>query len=170
MKKRFFHRINHQIRARQVRVIDEDGKQIGVMDLSEALKQAHQAGLDLVEIAPKADPPVCKLIDYAKFKYLEAKKLKKSKAKVRDLKEIRLTPFIGQNDLIRLADKAAEFLTEGHKVKVVVKFTGRTINYKSFGHQTLDKVIDYLKDKATVEQPAKLVGRRLIATLAPKKK
>ena len=170
MKKRFFHRINHQIKADQVRVIDDQGKQIGVMSLSDALKLAHQKGVDLVEIAPHTKPPVAKLIDYAKFKYLEAKKHKKSKAKTKDIKEIRLTPFIGQNDLDRLCQKAATFLNQGHKVKVVVKFTGRTINYKDFGHKTLQKVFDKLNDLATIEQPAKLVGRRLIATLASKRK
>ncbi|NOY15074.1 MAG: translation initiation factor IF-3 [bacterium] len=170
MNKRLYHRINHQIKANQVRVIDAEGKQIGILSLPEALKLAQQQNVDLVEITSKAKPPVCKLIDYAKFKYLEAKKHKKSKVKSKDLKEIRLTPFIGQNDLNRLCQRAAEFMEEGHKVKVVVKFTGRTINYKDFGHKTLQKVLENLQDTAVVEQPAKLIGRRLITTLGPKKK
>ncbi len=168
--KKLGYRINHQIQAPEVRLIDEQGKQIGIFSLSEALKKAHQNNLDLVEIAPKAKPPVVKLIDYAKFKYLEEKKRKKEKQKNKSLKELRLTPFIGENDLNRLIQKAADFLQQGHKVKVVVKFTGRTLNYQDFGRQALDKVIKQLEEFAFVEQPAKMVGRRLVVTLGVKKK
>ncbi len=168
--KKLSYRINHQIRASQVRLIDASGKQIGVFPLNEALKKAHESDLDLVEIAPKANPPVVKLIDYAKFKYLEEKKRKKEKQKTKALKELRLTPFIGENDLNRLIQKASDFLKQGHKVKVVVKFTGRTLNYQDFGRQALDKVINQLGEVAFVEQPPKMIGRRLIVTLGVKKK
>ncbi len=168
-RQRVFYRVNYRIQAPQVRVIAEDGSQVGVMPVNQALALARQKQTDLVEVAPKAKPPVCKLIDFSKFKYLEAKKQKKSKTKSKDVKEVRLTPFTGDNDLVRLSTRAADFLDQGHKVKVVVKFTGRTINYKDFGNKILDKFLEILDNKAIIEQPAKLVGKRLITTLTANK-
>ncbi len=171
MAKRKFYRINHYIQADQVRVVDEAGKQIGVLSLGEALKKANQVGLDLIEVAPKAKPPVCKIIDFKKFKYLESKKQKeeRKKAKKGEIKEIRFRPFIAKKDLeFRLA-RAEEFLKEGHKLKVTVRFFGREITRKQFGYDLLKKIIGQLSSLSAIEQEPKFFGRQLTMTLSPLK-
>lgn len=170
MSKKFY-RINHYIQAQEVRVVDEKGKQVGVMALSQALKQAQKKGLDLVEVAPQAQPPVCKIIDFKKFKFLEAKKRKEERKKTKKvgLKEVRLTPFIAENDFNFRLERAKEFLKEGDRVKIVVRFKGRQMAKKDFGYRVLEKALERLKDIASVEFEPKFIGRRLEASLKPLK-
>lgn len=169
--KRVFYRINHYIQADQVRVVDEKGKQVGVMPLNQALKEAQEKKLDLVEVAPRAKPPVCKIIDFKKFKFLEAKKQKaeKKKAKKVELKEFRLTPFIGESDFNFRLERAEEFLKEGDRVKISVFFRGRQMTKKDFGYKLLKKVGERLKSISRVEIEPKFVGRRLEMVFAPSK-
>ena len=166
------YRINHQIQAKEVRLLREDGTQIGVVPLSEALSQAAAAGVDAVEVAPQATPPVVKLIDYKKLLYQLAKKERKEKAAAKkvDLKEIRLTPFMAQNDLATKLNRGREFLTDGHKLRVTVKFVGRQLTRKEFGPIMFDKAPQALSDISAVDQPPKWIGRQYIATLTPIKK
>lgn len=169
-----FYSINQYIRADSVRVIDENGKQIGVLPLGTALNQAQQKGLDLVEVAPKTQPPVCKIINFKKFKFLEAKKRQqeKKKSKKSELKEIRLSPFMAQNDFDYKIKRGREFLKQGHKLKISLLFRGRQITKKNFGYEIFDKAIEQLKHMAKVEFKPKMTGRRLEMTLSaikPKK-
>jgi len=166
-----FYRINQYIQAKEVRVIDESGKQVGIMPLGAALQKAREAGVDLVEVAAMAQPPVCKLIDFKKFKYLEAKKEREEKKgqKGGGLKEIRLSPFIAQNDLNTRLERIKEFLKEGNKVKVIVRFSGREITKKDFGYKVINRVIESLGDLAEKENEPKFQGRELFLILAPKK-
>ncbi|HJZ05110.1 translation initiation factor IF-3 [Candidatus Amesbacteria bacterium RIFCSPHIGHO2_01_FULL_48_32] len=165
-------KINHQIKASQVRLLREDGTQIGVVPLTEALSQAQSAGVDAVEIAPNAVPPVVKIIDYKKYLYQLAKKDQAAKAaqKKVDLKEIRLTPFMAENDFSIKIDRAREFLTEGHKLRLTIKFVGRQLTHKEFGPQMLDKALLALADLATIDQAGKWMGKQYIATFTPIKK
>jgi translation initiation factor IF-3 len=171
LAKRKFYRINHYIKAQKVRVVDEVGKQVGVLLLGEALKKAGEAGLDLVEVAPNASPPVCKIIDFKKFKYLESKKQKeeRKKAKKGEIKEIRFRPFIAKKDLEFRFGRAEKFLKEGHKLKVTVRFFGREITRKQFGYDLLKKFVDRLSYLSTIEQEPKFFGRQLTMTLSPVK-
>lgn len=169
-KKRRFYRVNHYIQAREVRVIDETGKQIGVMPLEKAIFQAQNKGLDLVEVASKTVPPVAKIVDFKKFKYLEKKKRTAKKAKKSELKEIRLNPFIAENDLKNRLERAKRFLGEKNQVKVVIFFRGRQIAKKDFGYRLVDKITEKLKDCAQVIEEPKFLGRRLIMTLTPNEK
>lgn len=166
-----FYRLNQYIQAKEVRVVDEKGKQIGVMPLNQALKQAQKKELDLVEVAPKAQPPVCKIIDFRKFKFLESKRRQAEKKKVKkvELKEIRLTPFIAENDFNFRLGRAEEFLKEGNRVKVVVRFRGREMTKKEFGYELLKKAIERLKSFSKIAVEPKFVGRQLEMTLAPLK-
>jgi len=165
-------RINRQISASEIRLLRDDGTQIGVLPLSEALSQAQKEHLDLVEIAPLAKPPVVKLIDYKKFLYQLAKKEREAKASAKkvDLKEIRLTPFMAENDFQTRIDRAKEFLGEGHKVKITVKFVGRQLTHKEFGDQMMTRVYATLIDLAGVDQPARWMGKLYQSTLTPIKK
>ena len=167
-----FYKINHQIQAKQVRLLREDNTQIGIVPLAEALTQAAAAQVDAVEIAPQAEPPVVKLIDYKKFLYQLAKKEQAAKASAKkvDLKEIRLTPFMAQNDFSIKIGRAQGFLTDGHKVRITVKFVGRQLTHKEFGPQMLDRAVTALEELAVIDQPGKWVGRQFIATLTPTKK
>lgn len=167
-----FYKINQYISASEVRLIDEDAKQIGVMGLDEARRLSHETGLDLVEIAPLAKPPVVKLIDFSKFKYQESKKLKAEKRGIKggETKEIQMTPFISQNDYETAVNKAKRFLATGNKVKLSIKFQGRQIQRQEFGHQLVDKFKTELKDEAAPEGEAKLMGKRLLITFGPAKK
>lgn len=170
-KKRKFYRLNHYIQADQVRVVDEKGKQIGVMLLGEALKQAREKGLDLVEVAPKAQPPVCKIIDFKKFKYLESKRAKEERKKTKkvEIKEIRLTPFMADGDFGYRMKRASEFLKEGHRVKLVVSFKGRQMGKKEFGYQILKKSVEELDSESKTDGDPRFIGRRLMLALAPDK-
>ena len=167
-----FWRINYGITALTVRLLDEKGKQIGVFSKQEASRRAKEAGLDLVEIAPLAKPPVCKIIDFKKFKYIESKKERESKKKSRsiDLKQIMLSPFIGKHDLETKENKAREFLKDGDRVKIIVRFHGRQFSKKSFGVDLINKVIQDLGDVATVEREPKFEGPHLAVQLIPVKK
>lgn len=166
------YRINHQITAIEVRLLHEDGTQIGVVSKEDALSQAKAAGVDAVEIAPMAVPPVVKLIDYKKLLYQLAKKERQDKASQKkvDLKEIRLTPFMAQNDFQVKIDRGREFLTDGHKLRVTVKFVGRQLTHKEFGPQMMNRAAATLADLAAVDQPGKWIGRQYLATLTPIKK
>jgi len=163
-----FYRLNQYIQAPQIRVVDDKAKQIGVMKKEEALKMAQERGLDLVEVAPTAQPPVVKLIDFKKFKYLEEKKRRQEKksAKGGEIKEIWLTPFIAKGDFDFRLKKGQEFLKEGDKVKVTVRFVGRQITRKEFGQEILRKFTAELKNWSTAEHEPRWAGRNLFVTLA----
>lgn len=164
-----FYRINQFIQAETVRLVGSDNKQIGVVTKTEALRKAFENGVDLVEVVPKAIPPICKLIDFKKFKYLESKKEKEGRKKNKggELKEIRLSPFIGEHDLETQIRKAREFLENNNRVRIAVKFTGRQMTKTVFGHQLLAKVTELLKDKAKVERASKMEGRQMVMIIAP---
>ena len=166
------YRINHQINATEVRLLDETGKQIDVLPIAEARRQAQDTGLDLVEIAPMAKPPVVKLISFSKFRYQESKKLKAEKkgAKGGEMKEIQMTPFIGASDYETRVKRALKFLSSGNKIKLSIKFQGRQIAHKEFGYNLVEKFKNDLKEVAIPEGEAKLMGKRLMFTLSPSKK
>ncbi len=163
--------INEQIRDREVRLIGEDGEQLGIMSAKDAMKLAQEANLDLVKIAPTAKPPVCKIVDYGKYRYELARKEKeaKKKQKVTDVKEIRLSPNIDENDLTTKANQARKFITKGDKVKVALRFRGREMAHMSAGREILDSFSKLLEDIAVIEKPAKMEGRSMIMFLTEKK-
>lgn len=164
-----FYRLNQYIQAPQIRVVDERAKQLGVMKREEALKMAQEKGLDLVEVAPAAKPPVVKLIDFKKFRYLEAKKRQQEKKAIKggELKEIRLTPFIAKNDFEFRIKRTREFLKEGNKVKVVVRFVGRQITRKEFGKKLIEDFIKAMENWGKPEHEPRWAGRNFFITLAP---
>jgi translation initiation factor IF-3 len=170
--KRKYWLINNRIRAPKVRVLDGDDKQIGVMDTIKALAKAKEAGLDLVEIAPKARPPVVKIIDFGKFRYREEKKLKKSKKKSKsgELKEVRFSPFIAGGDFGTRIERIKEFLEENNKVRLVVKFKGRQMGSKKFGYDVLEKIVDNFRDEVVIDMKPKFLGRHLSMVISPTKK
>ncbi len=163
--------INEQIRDKEIRVIGEEGEQLGIMSAKDALKLAKEANLDLVKIAPTAKPPVCKIIDYGKYRYEIARKEKeaKKKQKVTDVKEIRLSPNIDANDLNTKANQARKFITKGDKVKVALRFRGREMAHMTSSKQILDDFYSKLEDVAAVEKPAKSEGRNMIMFLTEKR-
>lgn len=162
-------RTNEQIRAPKVRVIGSDGKQLGVIDTIKALALAKKEGLDLVEIAPHAKPPVTRVVDIGKFKYEEEKKQKaqKKKTKTSELKEIRFSPFIGEADYNTRLIRIKEFLENKNKVKVVVKFKGRQMGSKQFGYKLFKRLLDTLGDRVGVDMNPKFLGRHLIMIISP---
>ena len=163
--------INEQIRDKEVRVIGENGDQLGIMSAKEALKLAQEAELDLVKIAPTAKPPVCKIIDYGKYRYEQARKEKEAKKKQKtvDVKEVRLSPNIDKNDLNTKVNNAKKFIQKGDKVKVTLRFRGREMAHMQTSKHILDDFADMLKDVATVEKPAKLEGRSISMVLTEKR-
>ena len=163
------HRINHFIRAPQVRLVG-DNVTVGVYPTNEALKMAQAQSLDLVEISPNADPPVCKIIDYNKFLYDKKKKEKemKANAKVSEVKEIRFTPNTDEHDFNFKAKHAENFLKEGNKVKAYVQFKGRAIQFQDRGQLLLLKFAERLTDIGVLESMPKMEGKRMIAVFAPK--
>ena len=163
-----FYRTNERIHARELRVIGADGTQISVMSREEALRMAREQGLDLVEIAPTATPPVAKIIDFKKFLYQEEKKKReeKRKAKVSETKEVRLGPFMSDNDLQVMIKRGRDFLQNGDKVRFVVKFKGRQITRSEFGKGVLEKVIAALSDVSKVDRDPHFEGRQMIAMLS----
>jgi len=165
-----FYRKNNQIRAQEVRLIDNEDKQIGIMSLSDAFKLAQEKELDLVEIAPSAKPPVVKIIDFSKFIYYLNKKKKEEKknTKTSQTKQIRFGPFIGEHDLDIKLKKARGFLDDGDKVKFAVKFAGRQITKKELGEQVLNKVLQSLDDVAKAEKEMRMEGRQLVVILTKK--
>ena len=162
--------INEEIRDKEVRVIDADGTQLGVMPTAQALELAEQRKLDLVNVAPTAKPPVCKILDYGKYRYEMHKREKEAKKKQRivQVKEIRLSTFIEEHDLMVKANNAVKFLKDGDKVKVSLRFRGREKGYVNIGEEVMKKFQDVTADIATVEKKPKLEGRSLIMVLAPK--
>lgn len=163
--------INEQIRDKEVRLVSEDGEQLGVMSSRDALKMAMDAELDLVKIAPMAKPPVCKIIDYGKYKYELARKDKEAKKKQKtvEVKEIRLSPNIDTNDLNTKVSNARKFITKGNKVKVTLRFRGREMAHVHQSRHILDDFAKQLEDIATTEKPAKLEGRNMSMVLTEKR-
>ena len=155
--------INGQIRDKEVRVIGENGEQLGIMSSREAMKLAQEAELDLVKIAPKAQPPVCKIIDYGKYRYELARKEKEAKKKQKtvEVKEVRLSPNIETNDLNTKVNNAKKFISKGNKVKVTLRFRGREMAHMQQSKHILDDFAKLLEDVAVVEKPAKLEGRSM---------
>lgn len=163
--------INEQIRDREVRLIGEDGQQLGIMSAREAYKRAQEAELDLVKIAPTAKPPVCKIIDYGKYRYELARKEKEArkKQKVVELKEVRLTPNIDSNDLNTKINAARKFLAKGNKVKITLRFRGREMAHMQTSKHILDDIAKELEEVAVVEKAPKVEGRSISMVLAEKK-
>ena len=163
--------INEQIRDREVRLIGEEGEQLGVMSSREAQKLADEAGLDLVKIAPTAKPPVCKIVDYGKYRYEQARKEKEARKKQKtiEIKEIRLSPNIDTNDLNTKINAAKKFLTKGDKVKVTLRFRGREMAHMNANKHILDDFAEALTEIAVVEKPAKVEGRSMTMVLAEKR-
>lgn len=163
--------INEQIRDKEVRVIGEDGEQLGIMSAKDAQKLAQDAELDLVKIAPNATPPVCRIVDYGKFRYEQMRKEKEAKKKQKtiDIKEIRFSPNIDKNDLNTKVNQARKFLTKGDKVKVSVRFRGRELAHMEIGKEILDNFAEELADVAVIEKPAKAEGRSMVMFLAEKR-
>lgn len=166
-----YYRINQRITAPQIRVLDANGQQIGVLTRQEALNLAQTQQLDLVEVAPMAKPPVAKIINFKKFLYQQEKKKKeeKRKAKISQTKEVRLGPFMSENDLQVMVRRGREFLENGDKLKLVVKFRGRQITRTEFGHQIIRKAIEALSDISKVDREPRLEGRQITGVLSPEK-
>lgn len=160
-------RVNERIRAREVRVIGSGGEQLGVMAPEEAMRRAEEEGLDLVEVAPNSSPPVCRIMDYGRYKYEQKKKAGKSKGHAATLKEIKLRPRTDEHDLDFKVRNAKRFLIEGDKVKVTIMFRGREIVHSGLGNQQLDRVKEMLGGIATVENPPRMEGRFLSMILVP---
>ena len=163
--------MNEQIRDKEIRLVGEDGEQLGIMSAKDALKMAKEANLDLVKIAPTAKPPVCKIVDYGKYRYEQARREKeaKKKQKTTEVKEIQLSPNIDVNDLTTKANQARKFVEKGNKVKVALRFRGREMAHMATGKEVLDSFFEKLSDVAVVEKPAKLEGRSMIMVLAEKR-
>ncbi|MCS6914095.1 MAG: translation initiation factor IF-3 [Myxococcales bacterium] len=164
------YRVNHRIRIPRVRVIGSDGVQIGIMDTAEALRLAREDGLDLVEISPKAVPPVCKIMDYGRFKYEQQKKEREERAKrtVTDVKEMKFRPKTDEHDFEFKVRHIRQFLADGNKAKLVIQFRGREIVHPEVGQAVLKRVVEACADVAVVEQQPTLEGRRMLMVLAPK--
>lgn len=158
--------------APTLRVLDAEGKQVGILPRAEALQLARDQELDLVEISGSANPPVVKIVEFNKFLYQVEKKKReeKRKAKVSETKEVRLGPFMGAADLENMRQRAQGFLEEGDKVRLVLKFRGRQITHPEFGHETLQKMIIGLADVSKVEREPKLEGKQIIAIISPERK
>ncbi len=163
--------INEQIRDKEVRLIGEDGNQMGIMSAKEALKLAEEAGLDLVKIAPTAKPPVCKIVDYGKYRYELARKEKeaKKKQKVIEIKEIRMSPNIDTNDLNTKAGAARKFIEKGNKVKITLRFRGREMAHMQTSKHILDDFAQLLSDIAVIEKAPKVEGRSMTMFLTEKR-
>jgi translation initiation factor IF-3 len=164
------HRVNDEIRAPQVRLIDDEGGQMGVVSLREAINAARERGLDLVEVAPAANPPVCKILDYGKFQYLQMKKQREARKsqKTLEIKEIRIRPKTDDYHIGFKLKNARRFLAEGAKVKVRIQFRGREITHPEIGLEQLREVAEALADVADVEQKPDMEGRTMLMVLAPK--
>ena len=163
-------RINEEIRAREVRVIGSDGEQLGIMSGREAQQLAYEKHLDLVEIAPTAKPPVCRIMDYGKYRYEQQKREKESRKKQKtfDIKEVKLRPGIEEHDFNVKYKNAVRFLEDGDKVKVTIMFRGRELSHPELGEVLLNKMAAQLKEMAVVERQPKLEGKNMIMIVAPK--
>jgi translation initiation factor IF-3 len=164
-------RINREIRAASVRVIDMDGKQLGVISLADALAEATKAGLDLVEVSPTAAPPVCRIMDYGKFRYQQSKKVQVSKKSqtVIQVKEIRIRPKTEAHDLEVKIKHVLKFLEQHNKVKISMMFRGREIAYTDIGRKIMENIKNTLGDGCVIDQQPKLEGRNMVMILSPKK-
>ena len=162
--------INSQIRAASVQLIDEEGKKLGIMSSKEALAIAEEKNLDLVMVSNNPDTPVCKIMNYGKYKFEQAKKEKESRKKQKtvELKEVRITPGIEEHDFNFKAKNARKFIQDGNKVKITVKFRGRELNYTKLGEATLNKFIEELSDVATAEKKPVLEGKNMFVILSQK--
>ncbi|TFZ40270.1 translation initiation factor IF-3 [Soehngenia longivitae] len=162
--------INEEIREKEVRLIDVDGTQLGIVPIKKALEIANERRLDLVNVAPTANPPVCRILDYGKYKYELTKKEKEARKnqKIINVKEIRLTPNIEEHDLQVKANRAIEFLKDGDKVKVSVRFKGREMGHTEMGEEVLKDFLNLLDEYGKVEKEAKMEGRNLVVILVPK--
>jgi translation initiation factor IF-3 len=165
-------RVNERIRAREVRLISPTGEQLGIRPLPEALAMAKEQDLDLVEVADKANPPVCRIMNYSKYKYEQGQKAKESRRKSSNtsVKEMKYRPKIGQGDFDTKTRKVEEFLSEGHKVKVTIMFRGREMQHPELGRHILDRVIETVSHVAQVEAYPKQDGRNMVMVLGPDKK
>lgn len=163
------YRVNEQIRAKEVRLIGPDGKQIGIVSLSEALRHAEDYGLDLVEVAPTANPPVCKIMDFGEFLYQEAKKAKEAKKRQKqiEVKEIKLSPKTDKHDLEVKIRHILRFLEDKNKVKIRIVFKGREILHPEMANRVLQPIFEAVKEKAQIESPPKMEGRQMITILTP---
>lgn len=164
--------VNEKIRFKEVLVIAQDGEQLGVMPRNQALNAAYDANLDLVCVAPKAKPPVCRIMDYGKYRFEQQKKLKEMKknSKVVSIKETQLSPTIDVHDKNVKLKRTIKWLENGDKVKIAVRFRGRQLAHVEIGQKTLDDFVAECSEYCVIEKPAKLEGRTMIAILAPKKK
>lgn len=162
--------VNHEIKAREVRVIGPDGKQLGIMSLKDALRHAQEAQLDLVKVASNAKPPVCKIMDFGKYKYEQSKREKEArkKQKVINVKEIRMNPTIDEHDFQVRLKNAIKFLTDGNKVKVSIRFRGRQMSHTELGKEVLNRMAEQIKEVGVVEKPPKMEGRNMVMTISPK--
>ncbi len=162
--------INEQIRDKELRVIDSDGSQLGIMPLKEAMDLAEQKNLDLVKIAPQATPPVCKIIDYGKFRFEQAKREKEARKNQRvvEIKEVRLSLNIDTHDFETKKNHAVRFIEEGNKVKASIRFRGREMGHPEHGLEIMRRFAEAMAEVANVEKPAKLEGRSMLMFLAPK--
>jgi translation initiation factor IF-3 len=163
-------RVNNQIVAASIRLVDQNGNMVGVVSVNEGLKLAEQANLDLVEVSPNASPPVCKILDYGKYKYEIQKKAHEArkKQKVIQIKEIKLRPTIDKHDLQIKIRNVMGFLEEGDKVRITLRFRGREMDHQELGMQVLERVQEALKDNCKIEQPPRIEGKQIVMTVAPK--
>ena len=163
--------INEQIRDKEIRLIGENGEQLGIMSARDAMKMAKEAELDLVKIAPAAKPPVCKIIEYGKYRYEQARKEKEAKKKQKtiEIKEVRLSPNIDVNDLNTKVGAARKFIEKGNKVKVTLRFRGREMAHMQSSRHILDDFAEQMKDVASVDKPPKIEGRNMTMFLTEKR-
>jgi len=163
-------RVNREIDARNIRLVGADGEMIGVVSLREGLTMAEESGLDLVEVSPNADPPVCKILDFGKFKYESQKKKAEArkKQKVIEVKEVKLRPNIDDNDYNVKMRSMRKFLEEGDKVKVTLRFRGRELAHQDIGVRVLERVRNELEDMGKVEQLPRMEGRQMVMVIAPR--
>lgn len=162
--------INDEIREKEVRLIDSDGSQLGIVSITEALNKADSKGLDLVLIAPQAKPPACKLMDYGKYKFEQGKRDKEAKRnqKTVNIKEVRITPSIDVHDFNTKVNQTVKFLKSGDKVKVTVRFRGRELHHTAIGQELLTRFAEVVSEAGTIEKAAKLEGRNMTMVVAPK--
>lgn len=164
-------RVNGQITSSSIRLVDQNGNMVGVVAIAEAIRKAEMAGLDLVEISPTASPPVCKILDYGKYRYEIQKKAHEArkKQKVIQIKEIKLRPTIDKHDLEIKMRNVLGFLEEGDKVRITLRFRGREMDHQELGMQVLERVQETLKDKAKIEQSPKIEGKQIVMMVGPVK-
>lgn len=166
-----YYRINQYIQAKEVRVVDEQGKHVAVMPIFNAIQKAREAGVDLIEVAPNAQPPVCKIINFKKFKYLEAKKEREEKKgqKGGNTKEVQLSPFIAKNDLQTRINRTKAFVGDNNKVKIRIRFKGNELGKKEYGYRLIEEMSHQLEEIAVKETEPKFMGRELFVIFSPKK-